>query len=1852
MVVSTASFQSGSPCTTQLCLGGTKFPELIKLNPRSQTKAQRFPWRFCSSRLLFELELAAAVQSICQNCGGEPLRTSRIEDAARGRFRLANTSFAICCFDVCATVIVPVVDLDPADHVLLSRLLPLSRPRRPHSARNRQLHIQPPTSHIHEITTTTPVPTTMDRDPWYWDSEEVVTFFHDHAAQTLPEVQRSRLPINDEFFEALQSEGVTGDCLLTAIDIAALRDEYGVKSAMTRSAVWSCICKLRMRSVAYATQNGLPTLQAPTPKSLPPANLPETPLQPALDPAVASTEEGQTDTRTGENARSGEYQVQDAQGRKRRKLNLSKLEPSSAQRTTLSQSKEYLPNARILVDEIFYGSTGYGEEIENLPTDGTITVLDADRDDGLDDNDFQFQYQDNADGESEFVYKYMQRMFMQAELEDMQRHGREAVAMLPYPQTQSATVVQFTSEHEEQPVAFKENVTYLHSTAPEKHAAAGGEWDFLMEKYAASEDPTLPEYGNSETDLGESKPPGDDEDEDDDGTSMAEESLAADELSNERASEFIEEVLKKYQLACDARVQSWEEKKAYKTWKRMEGSRTIRQELIESARMQIDHMGKRIRNQKEHLLESQWKSEASLEHVCRSMQATVEDIEFHKWMIDVWGRRQEPWHARSKKKTRARSEHKQHSKANDAAPARPVIPENDRFSVSPPPAEPQDDSAVNNENNSYEADNEEEFHTPVASPEPQQQFPDAVAGAEEVEDPTFVVDDDVDVYENDELVERAGLGMPQPSSTGKTRSNRALAGSDIEPDLPSPSDFEWDNLKREPLPSTPSNRRIMSIDLTGGSPSSGAPTPTSKKHGKLSNKDSVTANPDIATAEEIDEWSMSELVRYGDRKRILLKILRNAGESVRSDLHKCYLSLQRARFSKQLRETLESLRDEDPGTFEDDRGDPLRLAAGIYLRWHFPALLTTALPADIPWDSALVALQVNAFSGMLEGLLRLKDTPKFKSPKNKSSVAPGSSSANAISLSSDNELAALSQQTPRKKRKRAVEQSQTALGNRQKAFERMRRADLAESQSAANSSQLAAMIDANPTQSSVDINSLRDEDQPPLYVSRKIAVKMKQHQIEGARFLWREITASDDDGGHGCVLAHAMGLGKTMQTIALLAAVNEAAHSENKAIRSQLPRHLRRKKMRDEKRNLRTLILCPAGLIQNWNREIGEWVNKRLGHIFCLGSSVQSASRPAMVEDWMRTGGVLIVGYEMFRSLAKPNSGKRPKKAALGEEDAAELVENLLNGPEIVVADEAHNLKNEKSGVAIAAKRFKTESKIALTGTPMSNDVSEIYALVSWVSPDYLGEPTEFKAIFAEPIKEGLYADSTRYEQRKSIMKLQVLHREIRPKVHRANIEALRGSIPPKVEFVIFVSLQQLQEDLYRRYIRAVKAFIDSDKREDGTQKTSQVVFMSMLAVLTLLTGHPCSFRDKLLEPPKEKKGKTSKDGQSDGIDTESDAGGKTPSTTSGSATPLNPEITTAQELADAEADKAIDAHVSAQGLTPETVHQILDGDGSDIGTDPALSSKLTIFLHLLRSALAVRDRVIVFSQRLNMLDYLERLFKTQKIAFGRIDGSNMAQRMPLLEKFEEGAFSVMLVSTKAGGVGLNMQWANRVFIFDSGFNPTYEEQAIGRAYRLGQKKPVYVYRFVAAGTFETNIYNKQLFKTSLAQRVVDKKNPRRTAERNTRDYLYEPKDVPQQDITEHISKDTLVLGKLLKQHGSGNDQFDTMIRDVKTMETLTEEIMDEPLDQEEQKAVEEETEARKQRPRGKKAAAMAAGLSSTVSPPGYAPPLPGAANVPNIRDMAPPPSTYGGRGGRPNVPPSSTNPTTFMGGLPMPRRT
>ena len=505
------------------------------------------------------------------------------------------------------------------------------------------------------------------------------------------------------------------------------------------------------------------------------------------------------------------------------------------------------------------------------------------------------------------------------------------------------------------------------------------------------------------------------------------------------------------------------------------------------------------------------------------------------------------------------------------------------------------------------------------------------------------------------------------------------------------------------------------------------------------------------------------------------------------------------------------------------------------------------------------------------------------------------------------------------------------------------------------------------------------------------------------------------------------------------------------------------------------------------------------------------AERLYEINEWNEKGGVLVIGYHSFKDLVinRALGRKDDKIRMLSEEQHDRVRGHLLDRPNIVVADEAHMMKKESTDIAKAAAQIKTKSRIALTGSPLSNNLEEYYSIIDWVAPKYLGDRVEFRSKYVEPIQEGLYQDASAWEKRKGLKMLQVLKTELLPKVHRADLSVLQQQLKGKTEFLIRVPLTPLQDEAYRLYVDSMLKVTNSSSNGDP----GQAKLWAWLAVLRLLCNHPKCFKEKL--------------------EANEDAG-----KTRGKAVPRtkSPEQATDDPVA-LEAEKLMEKSLSHLDISQNMIEQQLElfskyasnsGPGERLQS-ASLSNKIKVLMQILDFAEEAGEKVLVFSHSLPTLDYVEGLLKSSHRSYKRLDGAtHMTKRQQLTKDFNSGTPSICLISTRAGGQGLNLFGANRVVIIDDSFNPMFEEQAIGRAYRIGQQKHVYVYRLTVGGTFEDALHNQSLLKLQLATRVVDKRNPERHALKGVRQYLYMPKPLEQTDISQFTGKDDLVLDRIL----------------------------------------------------------------------------------------------------------------------------
>jgi SNF2 family DNA or RNA helicase len=300
----------------------------------------------------------------------------------------------------------------------------------------------------------------------------------------------------------------------------------------------------------------------------------------------------------------------------------------------------------------------------------------------------------------------------------------------------------------------------------------------------------------------------------------------------------------------------------------------------------------------------------------------------------------------------------------------------------------------------------------------------------------------------------------------------------------------------------------------------------------------------------------------------------------------------------------------------------------------------------------------------------------------------------------------------------------------------------------------------------------------------------------------------------------------------------EASSSPSEGIKSQIPRKLRKS---------RTLVLVPASLTLNWVDEFNEWVPthswRYLKKLRSIRSDMTSQDRLSTMQEWYSGGGVLVVSYNLFQIWIQ-NKGTAKRAPPLTPEDHTNVQNWLLKGPTLIIADEAHHMKNIDSEIAKTVTGFASTSRVALTGSPLSNNLTEYYAMVNFVSPDYLGAKDEFKARYVEPIQEGLYLSSTRYERATARKKLKALEHILEPKIHRRDINVLKGRLEPKLEFTITLPLTKIQ-------MQAYTIFIQSFQNHD-TNRVSNAQLWARIFILRLLCNHPYLFWEKMRE--KEKK--------------------------------------------------------------------------------------------------------------------------------------------------------------------------------------------------------------------------------------------------------------------------------------------------------------------------------------------------------------------------------------------------------------
>jgi superfamily II DNA or RNA helicase len=456
---------------------------------------------------------------------------------------------------------------------------------------------------------------------------------------------------------------------------------------------------------------------------------------------------------------------------------------------------------------------------------------------------------------------------------------------------------------------------------------------------------------------------------------------------------------------------------------------------------------------------------------------------------------------------------------------------------------------------------------------------------------------------------------------------------------------------------------------------------------------------------------------------------------------------------------------------------------------------------------------------------------------------------------------------------------------------------------------------------------------PPVWTPAPASLRARLRPYQHEGLMWLE---HKRDAGVGAILADDMGLGKTLQTIALLA-------REKEARRMDIP----------------SLILTPTSLVDNWEREI----EKFAPHLRVVTYS--GPGRHAKITHFNRAE-IIITSYPILIR------------------DLTPLTDREFH---YVILDEAQAIKNERSQASTSVRTLSARHRVALSGTPVENNLRELWALVEFTHPGLLGRSSEFKKHFRDPIEK--FGDEER---------LLVLRTRVAPFILRRLKESVAPELPAKTEMVRAVELCGQQRDLYE----SIRLSSDADVRQAISKNGVGGSTVAILDALMKLRQVCCDPRLVRLESASEVKN----------------------------------------------------------------------------------SAKYTYFFELLEGQLKAGRRILVFSQFARMLGLLEAGLKKRGIKSLCLTGSSR-NRQELVDAFEAKKADVFLISLKAGGTGLNLVSADTVIHYDPWWNAAAQMQATDRAYRIGQKKPVFVYNLIVSSSVEERMLTLQRRKRNLADNLL-----------------------------------------------------------------------------------------------------------------------------------------------------------------------
>ncbi|KIY62493.1 hypothetical protein CYLTODRAFT_438881 [Cylindrobasidium torrendii FP15055 ss-10] len=362
----------------------------------------------------------------------------------------------------------------------------------------------------------------------------------------------------------------------------------------------------------------------------------------------------------------------------------------------------------------------------------------------------------------------------------------------------------------------------------------------------------------------------------------------------------------------------------------------------------------------------------------------------------------------------------------------------------------------------------------------------------------------------------------------------------------------------------------------------------------------------------------------------------------------------------------------------------------------------------------------------------------------------------------------------------------------------------------------------------------------------------------------------------------------------------------------------------------------------------------------------------------------------------------------------------------LIICDEGHRLKSASNKTTSMFGALKTPRRVILSGTPIQNDLGEFHAMADFCNPGLLETYATFKKVYESPILKSRDPQCSSKEAELGEARSAELLNIAKSFVLRREATILGNYLPPKHEYVVFITPTELQLAIFDKVLHM-------DKFDDLVQSAAES--LALINMLTKVSNSPILL--KAMKDKAEHEGKT---------------------------------LSGASSVAIQAATRLIPAGAQIEDMT--------------------LSGKLVALSRLLGHVKEkTEEKCVLVSNYTSTLEILEAFCRAKRYSFLRLDGSTPTAKrqeyVNLFNKSSQKSTFIFLLSSKAGGVGINLIGGSRLVLFDSDWNPSHDLQAMARCHRDGQKRPVFIYRFLTAGTIDEKIFQRQVTKLGLSDSLM-----------------------------------------------------------------------------------------------------------------------------------------------------------------------